>query len=254
MGAGNLATQLGIALKEKGFPFAQVYSRTTGSAQALGRKLQTEFTTDLSQIVPDASIYIFAVKDSALPEILNQLPKLTGLLVHTAGSLPMDIFAPYTSHYGVFYPLQTFSKERSVVFRNIPFFIEARNPEDEKFLKELGTHLSDTVIPLSSEKRKFLHLAAVFACNFTNHLYAQAGDILAEQGISKEVLLPLIEETAEKIKTISPHDAQTGPAVRYDRNVMEKHLTLLEGDSQKQEIYELLSRSIHKTRHQEKII
>jgi len=245
IGAGNLATQLSLSLKAKGFPIVQVYSRSYESAQILGEKLGTKFTTDLNQITPDASVYIFAVKDSALPEVLEALPHLSGLFVHTAGSLPVDIFAPYTSRYGVFYPLQTFSKDRAVSFDHIPVFIEANNPEDEQLLKQIGNQLSDTVIPLNSEKRKYLHLAAVFACNFTNHLYAQASDILEKQEIPREMLFPLIQETADKIKQMHPRDAQTGPAVRYDQDIMQKHLNLLKEDMQKEEIYKLLSQSIH---------
>jgi len=157
----------------------------------------------------------------------------------------MDIFAPYTSRYGVFYPLQTFSKDRTVSFDHIPVFIEANNPEDEQLLKQIGNQLSDTVIPLNSEKRKYLHLAAVFACNFTNHLYAQASDILEKQEIPREMLFPLIQETVDKIKQMHPRDAQTGPAVRYDQNIMQNHLNLLKEDMQKEEIYKLLSQSIH---------
>ncbi|MDL2322783.1 DUF2520 domain-containing protein [Bacteroidales bacterium OttesenSCG-928-A17] len=245
IGAGNLATQLGLALKAKGFPIAQVYSRTLESAESLAMKLRANFTTDLKEIIPDASLYIFSIKDSALEEVLQNLPSLSGLYVHTAGSLPMNVFAPYHSRYGVFYPLQTFNKERDVHFDHIPFFVEANNPGDENLLKELASTLSDTVIRLDSEKRKYLHLAAVFANNFTNHLYAQASDILEDQGIPREVLFPLIQETVDKIKSMTPREAQTGPAVRYDTNVIEKHLQLLEGDLRKQEIYDLLSRSIY---------
>jgi len=250
IGAGNLATQLALSLKEKGFSIAQVYSRSYESARMLSEKLQTEFTIDLSQIIPDASVYIFAVKDSALPEVLEALPRLPGLFIHTAGSLPMDIFAPYASRYGVFYPLQTFSRDRKVSFNHIPIFIEANNSKDENLLKEIASVLSDTVLPLASEKRKYLHLAAVFACNFTNHLYAQASDILEKQGISRKVLFPLIQETADKIKQLHPLDAQTGPAVRYDTNVIEKQLELLKEDSWKEEIYGLLSRSIYQMQRQ----
>ena len=244
LGAGNLATHLSLTLQKKGFPIAQVYSRSDASARTLGEKLQTEYTTDLSRIILNASVYIFSVTDSALEEVLQNLPPLSGLLIHTAGGIPMDIFASYASRYGVFYPLQTFSKDRPVAFDHIPIFIEANNSRDEALLKEIGHCLSDSVIPMPSEKRKYLHLAAVFACNFSNHLYAQASDILAKQGIPREVLLPIIRETADKIKQMNPRDAQTGPAVRCDRNVMDKQIALLQGDSQKEEIYELLSRSI----------
>lgn len=245
IGAGNLATHLGIELKKKGFPIVQIYSRTRESAETLAQKLETNFTSDLKQIVPDATLYIFAVKDSALSEVLMNFPELPGLFVHTSGSLPMEIFEPYTSRYGVFYPLQTFSIGRSVSFESIPVFIEANSPDDEQFLRQIGEQLSNTVMLLNSEKRKYLHLAAVFSSNLTNHLYAQASDILEKQGIPKEVLFPLIQETANKIKELHPRDAQTGPAVRYDTNVIEKQLDLLKNDSQKHEIYEVLSKSIN---------
>lgn len=245
IGAGNVATRLGYILKQKGFIIEQVYSRTYKSAQILGELLDTSYTNDVQQLLTDADIYIFSIKDSELPGLLEKLPPLQGLLVHTAGSLPLSVFHLGPSdRYGVFYPLQTFSKTREISFQCIPIFIEANNDEDEKLLEEIAKILSEKVVILSSEKRKYLHLAAVFACNFVNHMYVNAAEILEKEGISKDYLFPLIEETASKIIHLHPREAQTGPAVRYDTNVINKHLELLE-DNEKRDLYKQLSSSIH---------
>jgi predicted short-subunit dehydrogenase-like oxidoreductase (DUF2520 family) len=246
IGAGNVATQLGLMLQEKGFSIVQVYSNTLASAECLGNLLRTNYTNTPQAVYPDADIYIFSVKDAALSPVLNKLPVLSGLLIHTAGSLPLNVFTGYSQRFGVLYPLQTFSKNRKISFAQIPVFIEANNPDDEQLLEEIASVFSNKVIRLTSEKRKFLHLAAVFACNFTNHLYSQAADIMEEQDLSWDLLLPLIQETADKVKDLHPQAAQTGPAVRYDENVINKHLELLDNDVEKQRIYLALSQSIHK--------
>ena len=165
--------------------------------------------------------------------------------VHTAGSMPMDVFNGHTANYGVLYPMQTFSKTREVDFNVIPFFLEANTSENAGKLQHLAEKLSGNIRFLSSDKRKSLHLAAVFACNFTNHIYALAVKLLEEQDIPADVLLPLIDETAAKIHTMPPRVAQTGPAIRYDENVINKHLAML-GDSDMRSIYRLISQSIHK--------
>jgi predicted short-subunit dehydrogenase-like oxidoreductase (DUF2520 family) len=185
------------------------------------------------------------VKDDALQDLIPRIPANRALWIHTAGSLPMDIFKGHAKRYGVLYPLQTFSKGRRVDFRQIPCFIEACSPEDEIRLYEIAGRLSDHVQTLASEKRKYLHLSAVFACNFSNHMYALASKIVHEQGISPEVLVPLIDETAAKIHTLSPEKAQTGPAVRYDRNIIDRQTALLTDPAMK-EIYQLISKNIHK--------
>ena len=247
IGAGNLATQLGVALKDKGFPPCCVYSRASSSAERLGKLLETSYTSTLTELPPDAELYIFAVKDDQLPELLKKIPANQGLWIHTAGSLPLSIFEGYAQRFGVIYPLQTLSRQREVDFGNIPIFIEANNPQDETVLLELARELSEKVIPLSSEKRKYYHLAAVFACNFTNHMYTLASDILEKQGLDWKNLLPLIKETASKIEhTTAPAQAQTGPAIRYDRTIINKHLELLENDKTKQKIYKNMTQSIHK--------
>ena len=245
IGAGNLATCLGKALKQAGLSVVQVYSRTEASAARLASLLDCPYTTDLKAIDQEAFFYIFALKDQGLEAAIQQMHANHGIWVHTAGSMPMHVFEGHNPRYGVFYPLQTFSKTREVNFRQIPIFVEGSDPAVEERLQQLAKQLSEQVYVLSSEKRKYLHLAAVFACNFTNHLYALASDLLEAEAIPREVLLPLIDETAAKIHDLSPQAAQTGPAIRYDKQVIDKQLAMLT-DPDLQQLYQLLSQSIHK--------
>lgn len=247
IGAGNLATQLGKSLKNAGVGISQVYSRTEVSAKALAELLETEWLTDVSKFHDEADIYIFSVKDSVLCELISEVCKGRGdkLFLHTAGSMPMHCFEGKAKRYGVFYPMQTFSKAKDVSFKNIPVFIEGNSVETEEVIRSLANKLSKRVITLSSADRKYLHLAAVWACNFTNHCYSVASDILGEHGIPFDVMLPLIDETTDKIHRISPKKAQTGPAVRGDRNVMNQQLELMNDRVDLQELYRLLSKGIN---------
>lgn len=172
IGAGNLATQLAVALQKKGMTPAYIYSRTRESAEQLSERLRdVPYSTDISQVPTDGDLYIFAVKDSALLDLVSRMPSNRGLWVHTAGSMDMEVFAPYTARYGVFYPMQTFSKERETDFDDIPIFVETNHTDDTERLQKLAGRLSTKVYEATSEQRKYLHLAAVFACNFSNHLY-----------------------------------------------------------------------------------
>ena len=247
IGAGNLATQLGKSLKKAGVIISQVYSRTEDSARTLGELLEAEWLTDIKALRDEADIYIFSVKDSVLCELISEVCKSRGdkLFLHTAGSMPMSCFEGKALRYGVFYPMQTFSKTKDVDFERIPVFIEGNSIETEDVIRSLANKLTQRVIRLSSADRKYLHLAAVWACNFTNYCYMVASDILGEHGISFDVMLPLINETTEKIQKISPKEAQTGPAVREDRNVMSKQLELMNGKEDLQELYKMLSKGIN---------
>ena len=252
IGAGNLATRLALALQAKGLAPEWVYSRTEESARRLSEQLpHSHYTTRLDSLPTDGDLYIFAVKDSVLPQLLSAMPANAGLWVHTAGSVDREVFRPYTNRYGVFYPMQTFSKERAVDFDDIPFFIEANSEADTARLHDLAARLSGKVYRADSEQRKYLHLAAVFACNFTNHLYALCDRILQEHNLPFEAMLPLIRETAAKVADMSPFDAQTGPAIRYDQNIIAKQEAQLT-DPTMREIYTLLSRSIHETHNPDK--
>lgn len=247
IGAGNLATQLGKSLKKAGVIISQVYSRTEDSARTLGELLEAEWLTDIKALRDEADIYIFSVKDSVLCELISEVCKSRGdkLFLHTAGSMSMSCFEGKALRYGVFYPMQTFSKTKDVDFERIPVFIESNSIETEDVIRSLANKLTQRVIRLSSADRKYLHLAAVWACNFTNYCYTVASDILGEHGIPFDVMLPLINETTEKIQKISPKEAQTGPAVRGDRNVMSKQLELMNGKEYLQELYKMLSKGIN---------
>lgn len=245
IGAGNLATHLAPALAGKGHRFVQVYSRTVSSAGLLAQVLDCEAVTNPELVRPDADLYICALKDDALRQVLPRIEFGSGLVVHTAGSLPMSILSDFTSRYGVFYPLQSFSKHRSLDLTKVPFFIEAALEKDLNILRDLASSLSDHVVQADSAQRKQMHLAAVFANNFVNYLYSIADDLVREKGIDFKYLLPLIEETAQKVRVLDPVHAQTGPAVRYDRSVMDVHLDALKEHPDWQLLYEALSRGIH---------
>ena len=250
IGAGNVATHLAFELKKKNFDIVQIYSRTIDSANQLASLLKTKFCTKIEDVVTDADIYIFSVKDSVLSELIHNLPKNNGLLLHTAGSMPIDIFENVSTRYGVIYPFQTFSKNRTIDFEKVPLFIEGNNKIVEDNIAMIADALSEKVFRLSSEKRKQVHLSGVFACNFTNYMYTLAENILSKENIPFDVVLPLIDETASKIHTMNPSQAQTGPAIRYDLNVIEKHLSLI-GDQNIRDLYEEISKNIYKTNNEQ---
>lgn len=251
IGAGNLATNLAKSLYYKGFRIMQVYSRTEESACALAQAVEADYTTDLSFVTADARLYIVSLKDAAFVELLPRIVsgKKNALWVHTAGSIPMSIWEGEADRYGVFYPMQTFSKQRVIDFRDVPVFVESNSAEDTRLLKDIASVLSERVYEATSEQRKSLHLAAVFTCNFTNHMYALASDLLRKYQLPFEVMLPLIDETARKVHELEPRLAQTGPAVRYDENVINSHLQMLADEPEMQEIYELISKNIHRTKN-----
>ena len=246
IGAGNLSTHLGKALHAAGHDMVQVFSRTMQSAETLASLLDAEPLTDMAQVRDDADVYIFSVKDSALEQLISQLcGGEKKVFLHTAGSMPMSVFRGKALHYGVLYPMQTFSKQREVDFSIIPCFIEANDEFALKQIEGLAGQISHRVYQLSSEDRKYLHLSAVFACNFANHCYAASQELLQQHGIPFDVMLPLIDETAAKVHGMTPKEAQTGPAVRYDENVIDKQIQLLENQPYFQKIYDCMSKSIH---------
>ncbi len=248
IGAGNLATNLAVALYKKGFRVVQIYSRTEESAGKLAQAVEASCTTDLNEVVTDAQLYVVSLKDDAFLELLPRMVggRGQGLWVHTAGSISMNVWQGQAERFGVFYPMQTFTKARLVDFREIPVFVESNSEADTRFLKNIAAALSGCVYECTSEERQSLHLAAVFACNFTNHMYALASRLLAKYNLPFEAMLPLIDETARKVHAMNPQAAQTGPAVRYDRQVIDKHLAMLSDEPEMRQIYRLLSESIHR--------
>ena len=246
IGAGRLATQLAQALHDKGHTIKAVYSRTMASAQALAEKVGAVATDDIATIIGNADAIIMAVKDDALPSLAAELVKkgTSCPMYHTAGSVSIDVLKALP-HYGVIYPMQTFSKERQVDFSDIPFFIEASDDASLAIAQSIATSVSNRVTVLDSERRRQLHLAAVFACNFANHCYTLAADILERNELDFSLLLPLIEETAAKAGDMHPREAQTGPAVRYDKTVIDRQSEMLADEPLTRQIYELMSESIH---------
>jgi predicted short-subunit dehydrogenase-like oxidoreductase (DUF2520 family) len=244
IGAGNLATRLSKALIENGHEIVQIYSRTEYSASMLANTTGSAFTTKTEDIYKDADIYIISLADSAYETVLGNINFYNKLIVHTSGSLSIEILKQYSENYGVLYPLQTFSKSREVNFSVIPFCIEANKVENEEFLFEFSKSLTTDVRHIDSEQRKKLHLAAVFASNFTNHMYYLAERIIEKNNLPFDILIPLIEEVAQKIKYLSPLDAQTGPAKRKDMNIIAEHLKMLEEDKDLYNLYRTITDSI----------
>lgn len=248
IGAGNVATHLGKHFIKSGHIILQVYSRTEASAQSLSKKLKCSFTTDIKKITKGADIYILALKDDVIEQVVKNISFNNSLLVHLSGSTSINVLKKTSANYGVFYPVQTFSKNKAISFKNIPLCIEANNQNSEKIIFALASSISDKVYKIDSGKRKILHLAAVFASNFSNHMYHIAENILKKEQLDLDILKPLISETAEKIKTQSPKVMQTGPAVREDKKVISEHLELLKDNKDFEKIYKLLTKSIIKNK------
>jgi len=244
LGAGNLATNLAMALKNHGHEIVQVYSRTEESAEKLARKTVAEPVTKLNRLVHDADLYIISVKDDAIRQVLENFPVREGFLVHTAGSVPMDMLKGHAARYGVIYPLQTFSKERLVDFNTIPVCLEAAKDSDLAFLEQIMGELSQNIYHIDSRQRGYIHVAAVFACNFNNFMMAMAQEILQKHDMPFDMMIPLIQETVDKAMENSPVPSQTGPAVRGDQQTMERHLKLLEGSDKLQNLYRFVSMTI----------
>ena len=251
IGTGNVAFHLGPVLKRKGNKIIQLYGRSEKNCLTLAKKLKCSFTTNYSKILPDADLYIVALRDEAIAPFLKNLNFIPAFIVHTSGAVGLDVFPQKMKNTGVIYPLQTFSKSSNKDPETIPFCIEGSNQKSLMILKKLSSTLSKKVFKINSKNRAQIHLAAVFANNFSNYLFVLAEKILNKNKIPFEILKPLILETAQKVQTNTPGKMQTGPAVRGDVTVIKKHLKLLKNFPQMMEIYKLLNKSIEKE-HQQK--
>lgn len=250
IGAGNVATHLAVALKNCGYRISQIYGRTEISAAELAKKTNAGFTTNLNDIERNADVYFYCLSDHALENFISNFNGNSGLHIHTAGSISIDIFSGRKKNYGVIYPLQTLSKNKEINFNEVPLFTEANNPENLEKANAIAKNISKKVFEINSANRMKLHISAVFACNFTNYFYKLAKDLLDESNLPFDLIVPLIEETVEKLKYLSPQQAQTGPAIRGDRNVIEKHLVALEYNKDKQKLYSIISELIIKEQQQ----
>jgi predicted short-subunit dehydrogenase-like oxidoreductase (DUF2520 family) len=249
IGAGNVATNLGAALKAKGHIIHQVFSRSHQSAMILGHAFNCDFTTKLTDLNDKTDLIIVAIHDDSIYEILEKLKIKDKLIVHTSGTTPLSIFKDNNfKQYGIFYPLQTFSKHDIESLLPIPISVEAPNKKIENELIEIASSISKKVFLLDSEKRKALHVAAVFANNFSNYMFYISQQILEDENISFELIKPLIKRTVEKLDSSTPYESQTGPASRNDQKIIANHLEFLKGKKDFQQVYALLSESLTKSR------
>lgn len=242
IGSGNVAHHLGLGLFKAGHRILQVYSRNLNPAKELAKRLKARATDNLHTLQTTADLYLICVSDKAIEEVALQIDFEPELIAHTSGSISLSALSRFKNH-GVFYPLQTFSKAREVPLNNVPFCIEANTPENKTRLSMLAGTLSGKIYELDSEQRKQCHLAAVFANNFVNHLYVLAQQLLKEKNIPFDILKPLILETAQKVQQLAPGEAQTGPALRNDIQVIEAHIEQLKSDKL-EKLYRFVTASI----------
>jgi predicted short-subunit dehydrogenase-like oxidoreductase (DUF2520 family) len=246
LGTGNVAWHLAKTLDAAGHSIAQVYGRSLKNAQELAHPYKAHAINSLQQLNYDVDVLLLCVADDAIATIAAQLTRSKCLVAHTSGAVDMELLKTTSEYYGVFYPLQTLSAGKPVNFFEVPVCIEGSNKAAEMQLKAVADTISNRVQYINSDKRRYLHLAAVFANNFSNAMYAGAAKILEAQNIDFNLLRPLIKETAEKVQTLSPQAAQTGPAKRHDTITQQKHLELLAAGSDEEKIYRLLTEVIEK--------
>lgn len=243
VGTGNVGINLAYAMRKSGHTIIQFAGRSIKAPEII-KKFRTDYICRLQDLKKNADLIIIAVNDDNISSVCDQISdKKSVTLVHTSGSVEMSVLSEFKS-YGILYPLQSFSKDKIIQFKNIPLCIEANNKSTLTRIRKLSEQLSGNVHLISSEERRILHLAAVFACNFTNHMYAVSEEILSKNGLSADLLKPLIRHTAERIDQMPASKAQTGPAKRNDKKIIEKHLKLLSYSPKLQQIYKTLSDSI----------
>lgn len=247
IGAGNLAWHLAPALDNTDYTVREVFSRNKkNSSELVSRLYEAEVKDSLDFSESSSGIFIMAVSDDAIEEITEEirLPE-DSILIHTSGSRPLSILTnSFTQNIGVLYPLQTFTKGKKIDISAVPFFVEGENKETENLIREMAKVLSKNVYILPSDQRAVLHLAAVFASNFTNHMLSIAEDITRNSKLDYDWLKPLIVETINKSLDIGPGKAQTGPAKRHDLEILDKHFDYLNPDKSLQEIYRIISQHI----------
>lgn len=246
IGSGRLATVLGKGFMAKGVRIDQVYSRKIENAKKLAEELNAVPLDNMSLLEDKSDLYILAVSDQAIAGLVPQIPFSNLPVIHCSGSQEMSQLARF-EHYGVLYPPQTFTLDQEVNLEQTPFFLEASDTEFLADLAEFCGLVSGRIHEASSESRLRIHLAAVFANNFTNHFYHIAADLLKQDRLPLDILFPIIDETLRKVKWMNPKRAQTGPAMRNDLQVLEKHLQILADYPEYRKIYSFVSESILKT-------
>lgn len=246
IGSGNMAWNLGHALHQHGQIIQQVISKTPESAYELAAKLKAKSTSLLSELDQTSDIILLCVKDEAIEQVASKINVNRQVVAHCSGSIPVEVLSKASFCYGVFYPLQTFTKNALKDFMDVPVCVEGCTKETEEILFTLAYSISNQVHRISSIQRLHLHLAAVIANNFTNFLYVSAKEILDRHHLPFDLLKPLITETAKNVQQYDPSQMQTGPAKRHDEAVIQKHLELLANNPEWQQLYNLLSNLIQK--------
>lgn len=244
IGSGNVAWHLAEAMDKAGHHISQIISKSEENAKALAVKFGAYFGTDLSKVDGKADVCFICVPDDEIQEVVRTLPPITSILVHTCGPKKMDILSLKATQYGVFYPLQTFSKSRKCNMLKVPILLESSGKEVYEKLFSLADSISNKVLNVNSDDRLKYHLAAVFANNFANHLFYESAQYLESQNLDFNILKPLILETAEKVQDLSPKMAQTGPAKRHDQETIKSHLALLNDKKDLQELYQRLTEGV----------
>ncbi len=242
IGSGRLATQLGKRLFQQEHDIIQVFSRSLSNAEKLAELIQAKATNDLSEINQPCDVCIIAVKDDVIEEVAEQI-KVDTLVVHTSGSVSTNVLDSHKK-YGSFYPLQSFSMNQTPEWEDLPVLVHANNESSLNRLQRLAKSISKNFHIVNNEQRKQLHLAAVFANNFSNHLFLIAENLLKEKDLSLDLLKPLIIESVKKIEQASPKTIQTGPAIRNDQKTIERHLNQLSENKQLTTLYKLFTEMI----------
>lgn len=243
IGSGNVAFHLSKALLSAGHTITSISSRNKSNAKKLAEKVNAK-VCDINEIDDTVNLVIIAVSDDAISEIIHEIPSYINCIVHTSGAVSMDVFNNKFENFGVFYPLQSFSKDRKLAISLVPFLIEANGEAFEVELKNLALKISQRAEIMDSESRKHLHLAAVFANNFINLMATEAYNILEDKNIDASLIRPLMIETILRLEDYHPKDMQTGPAKRNDLEVLKKHEELLNSNSKLQSLYRQISQQI----------
>jgi len=244
IGTGNAATVLAKKFLVAGHRILQIVGRDGRAAEELAHEVSAAFTNDLSRIITNAHLYLLAISDEGIADISKNLHLPGRVVAHTAASVGKDVLKSVSIHFGVFYPLQTLRRDIAML-PEIPVFIDGSDTETMETLRNLAQSISgQNVFIAGDDERIRMHVAAVFASNFTNHLYKLAEDFCKSESVDFKRLLPLIEETVRRLRTLSPAEAQTGPAIRHDEPTIQKHLSLLEEYPRLKHIYSLMTESI----------
>lgn len=250
IGSGNVASHLAKAMKKSGIIIDEVWSPNSKNRKSLAKAVEAKATTSIQKLTPKSDFYIISVPDDKVENIVDIMPNVMGVVVHTSGITPIQAVSNKFVNSGAFYPLQTFSKQQPVEMSKVPFLIEGNTQSAHKKLTDLAGRLSQSVYSINSNERKELHLAAVFVSNFTNYLYYAADTLVKENNLPFELLTPLIEEVAAKVKTLTPANSQTGPARRNDKKTIRAHRQMLKSHPDFEALYNLITSQIIKKYHE----